>query len=211
MDRDLLITMVNEAVGRKDFTGARKFMGEIELALTDNIDILNGGGWSATSFYSIYMMVHLISEDLNGAKYLWKRAPRMYKEATNTNFSNIWNVGKSLWNENYAEALSTIPDDSWIDSGNALENDLRQVLKHALKSRQIRAIAAAYSVLTLDFLREQLFLQSEEEAANFAQHMHWRHDTSTNMVFPTAYTPKEAVSTINDQLQESKGLTSDLS
>lgn len=68
------------------FKSANRYLVEMELMLaemTDNgFEFSLANGWSPDTFYTVYMIVLLLTEDLNGAKYLWKRAAEREKIAS---------------------------------------------------------------------------------------------------------------------------------
>lgn len=37
--------------------------------------------WNGDNFFTIYLIIHFVIGDLNGAKYLWKRAPQQLKDS----------------------------------------------------------------------------------------------------------------------------------
>ena len=82
----------------------------------------------------------------------------------NSNFSNVWEVGKCLWRKQILDAYSILKSTNWMLTGNTMEGDLIEKWKQQMVLEQRRALASSYSVLKLDFLTEQLFCESQEKA-----------------------------------------------
>lgn len=163
---------------------------ELMLAeLTDNgCEFSLANGWSPDTFYTVYMIVLLLVNDLNSAKYLWKRAAEREKKASeHANFSNIWEVGKSMWKEEIVLANAVLTTTPWVPSPDGVVADLVSKLQKSLLIRQIRTIAKCYKVVKLDFLAQQLFCTTPEEALNYVEQLHWTYDAATSSVMPSAF------------------------
>jgi hypothetical protein len=202
-----LEALLHESLTRSDFKTALSHLTMMELLFSEDEAYFaeNQCGLSPHSFYTVFLIVHLLVEDLNGAKYLWKRAPKAMKDSTvNPNFSNVWAIGKCLWREQMLEAYATLTSTNWGDDiESTLEGHLIKRWRHILQLRQIRAISSTYSVVRLDFLMEQLFFTSQEEAMEAVNQLQWRYDPATSLVYPVAFVQQKSVGEkVSNQLQE---------
>lgn len=107
-------------------------------------------------FYSLNMIAFLIVGDLNGAKYLWKRAPELLKSST-FHFAAIWNVGKLMWSDDVAGALNSLKF-TWPHNLQVFT----KALTSELTRQQLETFSAAFSVVPLATVSNSLALSKEE-------------------------------------------------
>ena len=107
-------------------------------------------------FYTLNLIVFLIVGDLNGAKFLWKRAPERLK-GPNYSLGSVWNIGKLLWNDDIAGALNASKG-SW-------PNDIAVYMKSLsseLLNQQLETFSSAYSVVPLSSVSLALSLSQDD-------------------------------------------------
>lgn len=197
-----------DSLERQDYGEALHIFSEIEIMVAEDsrcFEHMQQNGWNLDTFYAVFLGSHLIVGDLNGAKYLWNRAPSVLKENKGANiFCSLWDVGKCLWNENVVDALVMLQGFSpWGQSDNDFLKQLIRAFIGALKDRQIRKIALSYSVLNLDLFTQQMCFATNEEVVPVIRSLGWRLDAATNMVYPSAITAAQISSGIvRNKLQE---------
>lgn len=72
---------------------------------------------SAACFYISYLIAFYLEDDLNGAKYLWKRVPQFLKGGDIeqlTDLTNVWYIGKYLFEENVPLAIQYLCTRNWM-------------------------------------------------------------------------------------------------
>ena len=72
---------------------------------------------SAIFFYFSYLIAFYLEDDLNSAKYLWKRVPQILKVGSFEQLivlTNIWQVGQCLFEEDIASAIQYICSRNWM-------------------------------------------------------------------------------------------------
>ena len=57
-------------------------------------------------------MSYLILNDLNAARFLWRRIPKKLKES-DAELSAVWAIGKQMWKRNYADIYAAVQGFNW--------------------------------------------------------------------------------------------------
>ncbi|KAJ8252820.1 hypothetical protein GJAV_G00205970 [Gymnothorax javanicus] len=65
------------------------------------------GGIATPQVYAQLLALYLLHNDMNNARYLWKRIPQAIKTA-NPELAAIWAVGQRIWQAMVAELDSTL-------------------------------------------------------------------------------------------------------
>ena len=78
----------------------------------------------SNEIYAKLLAVYLYENDLCSAKFLWKRIPEQAKNES-VNLSQIWEVGKAMWNSNLSEVFRLIDTYEWSEH----ESDLMKAVK----------------------------------------------------------------------------------
>ncbi|KAA0715796.1 Tripartite motif-containing protein 54 [Triplophysa tibetana] len=73
------------------------------------------GGIATPQVYSQLMVLYLLHNDTNNARYLWKRIPQAIKTA-NPEMAAIWAVGQRIWQRDFPGIYSAIAAFQWSES-----------------------------------------------------------------------------------------------
>ena len=112
------------------------------------------------------MALFLITDDLDGARYLWKRLPTTIKNssqssaAATTEMTALWKVGKSLHEEDMNKFQQLINNRSWSSFSTPFIKDIND----AVRIRVLRKVEKAYSVISTTTLCQIMGLSNDEEA-----------------------------------------------
>mmetsp|Transcript_1639 Transcript_1639/g.2782 ORF Transcript_1639/g.2782 Transcript_1639/m.2782 type:complete len:239 (+) Transcript_1639:122-838(+) len=170
---------IESCLDRKQFASALKAFATVELNNDENSLLGLSSCPIDESFYAKYMICFLLEADLNGAKYLWKRAPENFKEScSGGDFVRIWEIGKALWADDVTGSLSMLSKD-WSPSIVGLV----ATLKETIIASYFALVAKAYQVIQIDRLAK-LLLISNEEAIQRAESLHWKTDISSGIFYP---------------------------
>jgi len=63
-------------------------------------------------YWGIQLLVYLILNDLNAARFLWKRIPKKIKD-TDAELAAVWGIGKQMWKKNYPEIYAAVQAYNW--------------------------------------------------------------------------------------------------
>ncbi|KAH0727157.1 hypothetical protein KY290_002897 [Solanum tuberosum] len=62
--------------------------------------------------YAIHLLGHIYSNDINSARFLWKKIPAAIKEAR-PEVVAVWRIGQKLWTRDYVGVHEAIRGFSW--------------------------------------------------------------------------------------------------
>ncbi|XP_059417893.1 COP9 signalosome complex subunit 8 isoform X2 [Carassius carassius] len=87
------------------------------------------GGIATPQVYSQLLVLYLLHNDMNNARYLWKRIPHAIKTA-NPELAAIWAVGQRIWQRDFPGIYATIAAYQWSESILPVMEALRGVVSH---------------------------------------------------------------------------------
>ncbi|XP_023679654.2 E3 ubiquitin-protein ligase TRIM63 isoform X2 [Paramormyrops kingsleyae] len=73
------------------------------------------GGVATPQVYAQLLALYLLHNDMNNARYLWKRIPQAIKTA-NPELIAIWAVGQRIWQRDFPGIYSSIAAHQWSES-----------------------------------------------------------------------------------------------
>ncbi|KTG36047.1 hypothetical protein cypCar_00022257 [Cyprinus carpio] len=73
------------------------------------------GGIATPQVYSQLLVLYLLNNDMNNARYLWKRIPQAIKTA-NPELAAIWAVGQRIWQRDFPGIYTAIDAYQWSES-----------------------------------------------------------------------------------------------
>ncbi|KPP69296.1 E3 ubiquitin-protein ligase TRIM63-like [Scleropages formosus] len=85
------------------------------------------GGVATPQVYGQLLALYLLHNDMNNARYLWKRIPQAIKSA-NPELTAIWAVGQRIWQRDFPGIYSSIAAYQWSESILPIMEALRDVL-----------------------------------------------------------------------------------
>ena len=116
-------------------------------------------------FYTSFLACYLIENDLNGAKYLWKRAPVQLKATESRSMlREMWEVGKSMWADDVTAALNALSI-NWPVELVLLITELKQ----SLIKFHLDLIAKTYQQVAITRLSDELRLSPVEVVQSMIQ------------------------------------------
>ncbi|KUF94786.1 E3 UFM1-protein ligase 1 [Phytophthora nicotianae] len=121
--------------------------------------------------YASYLLVVLLSKNLNDARFLWKRIPIEIKQMSEE-LRNVWEVSKALWQRNLAAAYAAM-DYDWSPS----LQELVEALKTELLSLAYSAVSVGDAALALGFVRH-------EDAVQYCSSLGWEVSTADQLILP---------------------------
>jgi COP9 signalosome complex subunit 8 len=113
------------------------------------------------AFYAKYLASCLIVQELNAAKYLWKRLPATLKTEDQPLFS-IWNIGKKIWVNDLSGAFAAV---SFLAEKFPALNGFGEDIVQGIRQSQIKNIMKSFSVINMTTLCSRTNLSLEEAVA----------------------------------------------
>ncbi|XP_038278037.1 COP9 signalosome complex subunit 8 isoform X2 [Dermochelys coriacea] len=86
------------------------------------------GGIATPPVYGQLLALYLLHNDMNNARYLWKRIPPAIKSA-NSELGGIWSVGQRIWQRDFPGIYTTIGAHQWSETIQPIMEALRGVLE----------------------------------------------------------------------------------
>lgn len=114
------------------------------------------------------MLYCLLANDLNRARFLWKRAGKLQKD---NELQALWEVGKALWRKDRAGAFTAIQ----AVNGTGQVATLLPVLEETTRMRSLFLIASVYQDISIDAAASMLGLDNQA-TIDFCQQYGWQCD-----------------------------------
>ncbi|XP_028820429.1 COP9 signalosome complex subunit 8 [Denticeps clupeoides] len=151
------------------------------------------GGIATPQVYSQLLALYLLHNDMNNARYLWKRIPQAIKTA-NPELAAVWTVGQHIWQRDFPGIYSAITAHQW--SENILP--IMDALQESTRRRAYGLVAQAYtSIMADDFAAFVGY--PVEEAVKGVVGQGWQADPNTRMVMPQKPDPPPVSLVPNEQ------------
>jgi len=152
---------------------------------------------SSGTFYGIHLFAYLIVNDINSARFLWKRIPTEIK-AANPELANIWKIGQNVWKREYHNIYSLLSV-HW----SLIYQPLATAFTAAFRNRTFALLSRAYSSISAQDCAAILGF-SPEEVVKLVTAQGWTYDPSTKLIEPKPQTENNIQKTGLEQLH---GLT----
>ncbi|XP_060978524.1 COP9 signalosome complex subunit 8 isoform X3 [Dama dama] len=94
----------------------------------ENQELEAPGGIATPPVYGQLLALYLLHNDMNNARYLWKRIPPAIKSA-NSELGAIWSVGQRIWQRDFPGIYSTINAHQWSEAVQPIMEALRGILE----------------------------------------------------------------------------------
>ncbi|XP_055735014.1 COP9 signalosome complex subunit 8 isoform X1 [Salvelinus fontinalis] len=73
------------------------------------------GGIATPQVYAKLLALYLLHNDMNNARYLWKRIPQAIKSG-NPELTAVWAVGQRIWQRDFPGIYSAIAAHQWSEN-----------------------------------------------------------------------------------------------
>jgi len=144
---------------------------ELEIA-ADGISVGNAPN------YAIQLLMYLLCNDLNNAKYLWKRISPNIKSSA-PELEAVWKVGQAIWAKNYVEVYKCLRGFSWSDP----VRQLISVLEDSFRKSAMTLLSESYTAVSISDACSYLGLTTADVVKAAAQ-LNWGIDQASNMLMP---------------------------
>ncbi|CAI9770105.1 unnamed protein product [Fraxinus pennsylvanica] len=143
--------------------------------------------------YAIHLLGHIYINDINSARFLWKRIPLAVKESQ-PEVVAAWKIGQKLWARDYAGVYEAIREFNWSPEAQGIVASFSEFYT----KKMFELLVSAYS--TISTQDTALFLGlNADDAANYALQRGWTLDLSSQML-----TVKKQVVATEQKLDSSK-------
>ncbi|KAL3651573.1 COP9 signalosome complex subunit 8 [Castilleja foliolosa] len=126
--------------------------------------------------YSVHLLGHFYINDINSARFLWKKIPTAVKESQ-PEVSAVWKIGQKLWVKDYGGVHEAIREFNWSPQ----TQDFVAAFSELYKNRMFELLLSAYSTISIQ--DTALFLgMNEDDATNYAMRQGWAVDPASRML-----------------------------
>ncbi|KAM8933770.1 COP9 signalosome complex subunit 8 isoform 2-T2 [Pelodytes ibericus] len=136
------------------------------------------GGIATPQVYSQLLALYLLHNDMNNARYLWKRIPPSIRSA-NAELAGIWEVGQRIWQREFPGIYASIAAYQWSEN----IQPIMEAVRDATRRRAFGLVSQAYTSISADDFAAFVGL-SVEEAVKGVLEQGWQADSATRMVMP---------------------------
>jgi len=148
------------------------------------------------NLYACQLITYLILDDLNNARFLWKRMSPGVKKSV-PELTAIWAIGQNLWNRKYSDLYNSIQNFTW--SPNIAP--LIILLADAVRTRTFNLISKAYSSISIDDCSVFLGI-TPKDTITLATNNGWKYDASTKTLTPKSFEAPKQQKTGLEQLTQ---------
>ncbi|XP_041476605.1 COP9 signalosome complex subunit 8-like [Lytechinus variegatus] len=137
------------------------------------------GGVATSELYKKLLALYLLQNDLNNAKFLWKRIPASVKTG-DPELGFIWDIGQNMWQRDFSSSkLYSALNREWSDG----IKEIVSALSDSVKQRLFQLVGNAYTSIEADQFASYLGM-SKEQAINAVQEEGWSYNSTTQMILP---------------------------
>ncbi|EEY63010.1 COP9 signalosome complex subunit, putative [Phytophthora infestans T30-4] len=178
--REELLTAHANASDRET---ARKLVHQLK-AVSEELELVAATATSSAQsalspdLYASYLLVVLLSKNLNDARFLWKRIPIEIKQLSEE-LRNVWKVGRALWQRNLAAAYAAM-DYDWSPS----QQGLVEALKTSTRQDAAELLSLAYSTVSVSDVAFALGFARHEDAVQYCSSLGWEVSAADQLILP---------------------------
>ncbi|KAK6143736.1 hypothetical protein DH2020_024084 [Rehmannia glutinosa] len=126
--------------------------------------------------YAIHLLGHIYINDINSARFLWKKIPLAVKESQ-PEVSAVWKIGQRLWMKDYGGVHEAIREFNWSPQTQGMVAAFSELYT----KRMFELLLSAYSTISIQ--DTALFLgMNEDDATNYALQQGWSVDPASRML-----------------------------
>ncbi|GBF91747.1 hypothetical protein Rsub_04051 [Raphidocelis subcapitata] len=160
------------ALEAKEFGEVAPILDQAELESSDP-NVLSAD-WPV----ALHILGHIYNNNLEDARFLWKRLPPQQQAAPEADAA--WRLLRFAWNRNYVATWQALQAHQW----SAGVQPLVEALVESTRRRMLALVAAAYSQVSPARAAELLGV-SEADARQLARDMGWGESEAGDMLRPS--------------------------
>lgn len=130
------------------------------------------------------LALYLLQNDLNNAKFLWKRVPPTVKTA-DPELGYIWEIGQNMWQRDFSSSkLYSALSREWSDG----IKEIVSALSDSIRQRLFQLVGNSYTSIEAEQFASYLGM-SKEQAINAVQEEGWTFNSTSQMILPKKPVP----------------------
>ncbi|GLJ40357.1 hypothetical protein SUGI_0829980 [Cryptomeria japonica] len=165
------LTELRQAILSNNFHQIADICDDLELQLAAQ-GIKDPEGWP----YSIHLLGHIYIQDMNNARFLWRRMSSSVKESQPEVIA-IWKIGQCMWTHDYAGVHGALCGFNW-----SLEvQQIITALSENYRKKVFELLVAAYSTISVADTA-QFLGTTETDAITYTLQRGWTLDNELQML-----------------------------
>ncbi|XP_058939738.1 COP9 signalosome complex subunit 8-like isoform X1 [Kogia breviceps] len=144
----------------------------------ENQELEAPGGIATPPVYGQLLVLYLLYNDMNNARYLWKIIPPAIKSA-NSELGGTWSVRQRIWQRDFPGLCTTISAHRWSET----VQPIMEALRDATWRQAFALVSQACTFIIADDFTA-FFGLPVEEAVKCILEQGWQADSTTRMVMP---------------------------
>lgn len=165
------LTELKQVIESKQYDKISDICDELQLQLAAQ-GIKEPEGWP----YSIHLLGHIYIQDINSARFLWKRIPSSVKESQ-LEVVAVWKIGQCMWTHDYAGVHGALQSFNWSPE----VQHIITALSDSYTKRAFELLLAAYSTISVADTAQFLGM-SKEDALAYTLQRGWTLDSASKML-----------------------------
>ncbi|GLE02208.1 hypothetical protein PINS_up011046 [Pythium insidiosum] len=129
-------------------------------------------------FYASYLVIVLLAQNLNDARFLWKRIPSETKQLSDL-LPSVWSIGKALWKRDFAASYAAMNRD-WPEG----VRELIALLRESTRESAAELLGVAYSTIPLKEAAVALGFDDESALVAYCKSLEWDVSLETKLLHP---------------------------
>nr|AAO85511.1 CSN8 [Nicotiana benthamiana] len=126
--------------------------------------------------YTIHLLGHIYNNDINSARFLWKKIPAALKEGR-PEVVAVWRIGQKLWTRDYVGVYEAIREFSWTPEVQPIVASFAELYR----KRMFELLLSAYSTISPQDTAQFLGM-NENDATNYVLQQGWVLDPASQML-----------------------------
>ncbi|XP_065831361.1 COP9 signalosome complex subunit 8-like [Oscarella lobularis] len=147
-------------------------------ALCEQKELEAPNGITTADVYGTLLAVYILQNELNYARFLWKRIPDQLKKS-NSELGSLWSVGQNLWKRDFPATHAALKQTPWPPHLEPIVDTMRV----QLRMRILALVGQAYDAIGIEDLAVQLSL-SPSDTLQEVSRLGWAVDGSGKIVRP---------------------------
>ncbi|CAA0812425.1 COP9 signalosome complex subunit 8 [Striga hermonthica] len=162
---------LNEAVAFKSYDRIAEICDSLMLQVASE-----GVAYQDEWPYAVHLLGHIYVNDINSARFLWKKVPSAVKEGQ-PEVSAVWKIGQKLWIKDYGGVHEAIREFNWTPQ----TREIVAAFSELYTKRMFDLLLSAYSTISIQDTAVFLGMK-EDDATNYALGHGWTVDPATQML-----------------------------
>ncbi|XP_038049084.1 COP9 signalosome complex subunit 8-like [Patiria miniata] len=141
------------------------------------------GGVATPEVYCKLLALYLLNNDMNNAKFLWKRIPQPIKTA-NPEVGLVWAVGQNMWQRDFPATYAALKKE-WSEA----VKPIMEAITENIRQRMFHLISQGYTTIEAEEFAAYVGLPVDQ-AITAVTAEGWQYNADNKMISPKKPVPQ---------------------